>query len=64
MVGEEGPELMYVPGGAQIKNNRDTNKMLGGIQKTYNVTVNTLKADMNQNDLVRALQRMEALNYV
>jgi hypothetical protein len=38
--------------------------MLGGIQKTYNVTVNTLKADMNQNDLVRALQRMEALNYV
>jgi SLT domain-containing protein len=63
MVGEEGPELMYVPGGSVIKNNRDTNKMLGGTNKTYNVTVNSLQASMDEKDLVRALQRMEALNY-
>lgn len=62
MVGENGPELMYTPGGAQIKNNRDTNKLLGGTSKTYNVTVNSLQANMDEKDLVRALQRMEALN--
>jgi tape measure domain-containing protein len=64
MVGENGPELMYTPGGSVIKNSRDTNKMLGGTSKTYNVTVNALKADMNENDLVRALHRMEVLNNV
>lgn len=62
MVGEEGPELMYTPGGSVIKNNRDTNKLLNGTNKTYNVTVNSLQASMDEKDLVRALQRMEALN--
>jgi hypothetical protein len=37
--------------------------MLGGTSKTYNVTVNSLQASMDEKDLVRALQRMEALNY-
>jgi tape measure domain-containing protein len=64
MVGENGPELMYVPRGSQIKTNSETNKLLGGSHKTYNVTVNTLTADMNESDLVRALQRMERLNHV
>jgi tape measure domain-containing protein len=63
LVGENGPELMYTPGGSVIKNNRDTNKLLGGANKTYNVTVNSLQANMDEKDLVRALQRMEALNY-
>jgi tape measure domain-containing protein len=61
LVGEEGPELMYTPGGSVIKNNRDTNKLLGGANKTYNVTVNALQANMDEKDLTRALRRMEAL---
>jgi hypothetical protein len=39
MVGEFGPEMMYVPGGARIYNNRETNNMIGG-NKSVNITLN------------------------
>lgn len=38
-VGEEGPELMKLPGGTQIKSNEASNRMAGGSNVTYNVTV-------------------------
>lgn len=63
LVGEEGPELVDLPRGSKVHTASETNKMLGGTQKTYNVTVNSLQASMDEKDLVRALQRMEALNY-
>lgn len=65
LMGENGPELAELPKGSRIHTANETKKMLnGGSNKVYNVTVNTLQANMNENDLVRALQRMEALNYV
>jgi tape measure domain-containing protein len=68
LVGELGPEIVDLPRGSKVYTNSETKQMLNGnftpSHKTYNVTVNSLQASMDEKDLVRALQRMEALNYV
>jgi tape measure domain-containing protein len=65
LMGENGPELAELPKGSKIHDANKTKQLLNdGTKKVYNVTVNALKADMNENDLVRALHRMEVLNNV
>jgi phage-related tail protein len=69
LVGEQGPELMYVPRGSQIKTASETRRLTNGSSgietvKTrgdINVQIYPQKAIIEQKDIVRELQRMEAL---
>lgn len=58
MVGESGPELMYVPGGARVYNHNETNEIIKGGTGARNVsyTFNSPKA-MNQYEMQRAIKQ-------
>ena len=47
LVGEKGPELMFLNKSSYVANNADTQKMLGGGGGTTNVTVNVQATDLN-----------------
>ena len=51
LVGEQGPELVNLPAGAQVKTNNQTNKMMGGTTVNNYITINakdTSKAEMRR----------------
>lgn len=63
LVGENGPELLFFNGGEQVKTASETKRMLNGGSKgnTYNLKV-VNNQNMDEQTLIRYLQRMEALN--
>jgi len=51
LVGEQGPELVNLPAGAQVKTNSQTNRMMGGTTVNNYITINakdTSKAEMRR----------------
>ena len=51
LVGEQGPELVNLPAGAQVKTNNQTSKMMGGTTVNNYITINakdTSKAEMRR----------------
>jgi len=51
LVGEQGPELVNLPAGAQVKSNNQTSKMMGGTTVNNYITINakdTSKAEMRR----------------
>jgi len=51
MVGEQGPELVNLPAGAQVKTNYQTNRMMGGTTVNNYITINardTSKQEMKR----------------
>jgi hypothetical protein len=52
LVGEQGPELVNLPAGAQVKTNYQTNRMMGGTTVNNYITINardTSKQEMKRN---------------
>jgi len=51
LVGEQGPELVNLPAGAQVRSNSQTNRMMGGTTVNNYITINakdTSKAEMRR----------------
>jgi len=57
MVGEQGPELMNVPRGAQIYNNRETNNMMTG--NTYNIYLPAGASRQNVRDITDEMEKLQ-----
>lgn len=61
IVGEQGPEAMYVPRGSQIYNNNQTKQMLGG--NTYNISLTGGATKQDARMIVDALVKAERDGY-
>jgi hypothetical protein len=60
MVGERGPELVNLPRGAKVNTAQNTERMLGGISNTINVSVNGRvgASDSELRDIAKKIGRM------
>ncbi len=53
LVGEQGPEIAYLPPGSNVYSNRESRQMVGGT--SYHVTVNVPGLVGDKDDVVRAM---------
>ncbi len=56
MVGEEGPEMAYIPQGSQVFTHNETKNMMGGKR---NITLNFHGSNLSSRDVVNALRQAE-----
>lgn len=55
LVGEEGPELLQLPSGSYVHNNKDSQKMMGGVTITIQAMYISKEADVD--DVLRRITR-------
>jgi hypothetical protein len=60
LVGEQGPEIVDLPGGSNVINARDTEKAMGGTTTIINLTVQGDLRAKSKEDVVSALRRAAA----
>lgn len=62
VVGEEGPELINLPRGSQVKTASETRRLLSGRTGGINVHIDAKSVDLDESQLMRVFQRLEVLH--